>query len=235
MPRVAIVTGGARGIGEAICGELEKQGCRVASLDSVGGGASVMATLPITCDVSDFDACAAAVKQVEAALGPVDILVNNAGIVRDAMLHKMTLEQWRAVISVDMDSLFNMTRQVVGGMRDRGFGRIINISSINAQKGQLGQTNYCAAKAGMLGFTRALALECASKGVTVNAVAPGYIDTAMLASVPAPIMDQIVKSIPVGRIGHAEEIARCVSFLAADEAGLITGAVLSANGGMYMS
>jgi acetoacetyl-CoA reductase len=194
----------------------------------------LFSTPPIRCDVGDFEACAAAIGAVEAALGPIDILVDNAGVVADAMLHKMTLEQWRKVISSDLDGLFNVMRQLIGGMGDRGFGRIVNISSVNAQKGQAGQTNYCAAKAGVLGFTRALALECAGKGVIVNAVAPGYTDTSLLASAPADILERIVSEVPVGRLARPEEIARCVAFLASDDASFITGSVISANGGYHM-
>jgi acetoacetyl-CoA reductase len=186
------------------------------------------------CDVGDFAQCKAAVEDIERQLGPVDILVNNAGITRDATMHKMTPEQWEDVIRVDLFSVFNMCRQVIEGMRARGFGRIVNISSINGQKGQFGQTNYCAAKAGIIGFTKALALETAAKGVIVNAIAPGYIETDMVAAVPAEILQTIKTGIPIGRLGRPEEIARCVSFLASDDAAFITGATLSANGGQYM-
>jgi acetoacetyl-CoA reductase len=175
------------------------------------------------------------VAAVEAALGPVEILVNNAGVTADAMLHKMTVGQWRSVLGVDLDSLFNVTRPIIGGMRERGFGRIVNISSVNAQKGQLGQTNYCAAKAGILGFTRALALESAGHGVTVNAVAPGYTDTEMVAKVPKPALDRILQQVPIGRLVEADEVAACATFLASDEASFITGSILSANGGLYMA
>jgi len=175
------------------------------------------------------------VKEVEAKLGPIEILVNNAGITRDAMLHKMTKEQWNEVIFVNLASLFNMSRQVIDGMRTQGFGRIINISSINGQKGQMGQTNYSAAKAGVIGFTKALAQETAPKGITVNCVAPGYIDTEMVSAVPQPVLDKIIAGIPVGRLGHAEEIAACVAFLARDDASFITGATITANGGQYLA
>jgi acetoacetyl-CoA reductase len=238
MTRTALVTGGARGIGRAICLRLKADGCRVIALDAEaapGVGATGGDVPLMTCDVRDFDACTRAVEAVTAAYGPVDILVNNAGVIRDAMLHKMTLAQWRDVMSVDLDALFNMTRQVIGGMRDRGFGRIVNISSVNGQKGQIGQTNYCAAKAGVLGFTKALALESARRGVTVNAVAPGFTDTAMVASVPKDILAKILEGVPVGRLAVPEEIARCVSFLASEDAGFITGGVLSVNGGLYMA
>jgi acetoacetyl-CoA reductase len=172
---------------------------------------------------------------VEQELGPIDVLINNAGITRDAVLHRMTEEQWNEVIHVNLASIFNMTRNVIGGMRDRNYGRIINISSINGQKGQIGQTNYSAAKAGMVGFTKALAQENAKKGITVNAIAPGYIDTEMVSSVPKEVLDQIIGGIPVGRLGMADEIARCVAFLAAEDAGFITGATLTVNGGQYIA
>jgi len=186
-------------------------------------------------DVADFDACVAGVATVEAELGPVDVLVNNAGITRDKMLHKMDLATWREVMSVDLDSVFNMSRQVIEGMRARGFGRIINITSINGQKGQMGQTNYSAAKSGMIGFTKALAQETARKGITVNCIAPGYINTEMLQAVPEEVLKGIVAGIPVGRLGEADEIAHCVSFLADDKSGFITGATLTANGAQYIT
>jgi acetoacetyl-CoA reductase len=240
MPRTAIVTGGTKGIGLAACKELTGLGYKVAVLwahdeaaaEACRKGLDVMS---VRCDVGDFDACGAAVQAVEAELGPVDVLVNDAGVTRDATLRKMTREQWDEVIRVDLDSQFNMCRQVVDGMCARGFGRIINITSINGQKGQFGQTNYCAAKAGVIGFTKALAQETARRGVTVNAIAPGYIETAMVAAVPKETLDGIIAGIPVGRLGQPDEIARCIAFLAADEAGFITGATLSVNGGQYMS
>ena len=173
-------------------------------------------------------------QEVEAKLGPVDILINNAGITRDGFFHKMSADQWSDVIRVNMDSVFNMTRQVINGMRDRGFGRIVNISSINGQKGQIGQTNYSAAKAGMIGFTKALALENARKGVTVNCIAPGYIDTEMVQAVPEKVLESIISQIPVGRLGKGEEIADMVAFLAGERAGYVTGATLALNGGQYM-
>jgi acetoacetyl-CoA reductase len=175
------------------------------------------------------------VRQVEAELGPVDVLVNNAGITRDAMLHRMTPQQWNEVIYVNLASVFNMCRHVIEGMRERGYGRIINISSINGQKGQMGQTNYSAAKAGVIGFTKALAQETAAKGITVNAVAPGYIDTEMVAAVPQNVLEKIIAGIPVGRLGRAEEIAACVAFLAREDAAYITGATITANGGQYFA
>jgi len=239
MKRIAIVTGGTKGIGRAICHQLKEGGVKVAAL-YVNGDADAAnirreVDLAIRCDVGDFAQCEATVAEIERALGPIDILVNNAGITRDATLHKMTLFQWEEVLRTDLYGVFNMTRQVIGGMRDRGFGRIVNIASINGQKGQFGQTNYCAAKAGVIGFTKALALENARKGITVNAIAPGYIDTAMIASVPANVLQGIKDSIPVGRLGRPDEIARCVTFLTSEDAGFITGATLSANGGQYMS
>ena len=240
MGRVALVTGGTRGIGRAISVALEAAGHRVAA-NYGGNDAAAQAFAAETgiktykFDVGDFAACAGAVKQIEAELGPVEILVNNAGITRDVMLHKMTPEQWSAVIRTDLDSAFNVTRQVIEGMRGRNFGRIVNISSTNGQKGQIGQTNYCAAKSGLFGFTKALAQENASKGITVNAVAPGYIATEMVAAGPEEIIKtKIVPLIPVGRLGQAEEIARCVLFLADDAAGFITGSTLTANGGQYL-
>ncbi len=186
-------------------------------------------------NVSSFVDCAEAVKKVEAELGPIDTLVNNAGITRDAVLHRMTEEQWSEVIRVNLASIFNMTRNVIEGMRERNFGRIVNISSINGQKGQVGQSNYSAAKAGMIGFTKALAQENAKKGITVNAIAPGYIDTEMVSAVPQNVLEQIIAGIPVGRLGMADEIARCVAFLAAEDAGYITGSTLTVNGGQYIT
>jgi len=241
MGRVALVTGGTRGIGRAISVALEAAGHRVAA-NYGGNDAAAQAFTAETgikaykFDVGDFAACAGAVKQIEAELGPVEILVNNAGITRDVMLHKMTPEQWSAVIRTDLDSAFNVTRQVIEGMRGRNFGRIVNISSINGQKGQMGQTNYSAAKAGVIGFTKALAQENANKGITVNAIAPGYIATEMVMAVPDEVLKtKIVPLIPVGRLGQADEIARCVLFLADDAAGFITGATLAANGGQYLA
>jgi len=241
MPRVALVTGGTRGIGAAIAVALNAAGYRVAA--NYGGNDEAAAKfkaehgIPVfKWDVSSFDACAAGVKQVEAELGPVDVLVNNAGITRDGMFHKMTLDQWNAVINTNLNSLFNMCRPVIEGMRERNFGRIVNISSINGQKGQMGQSNYSAAKAGEIGFTKALAQENARKGVTVNAICPGYIGTEMVRAVPKDVLEKnILPQIPVGRLGEPEEIARSVLFLAADEAGFITGSTLSVNGGQYLA
>jgi acetoacetyl-CoA reductase len=239
MARVALVTGGTRGIGHAVVARLKADGFKVAA-----GYANDEATAKATAEkfgvmivkgnVGEFESCKRAVAEVEAELGPIDVLVNNAGITRDAMLHRMTPEQWNEVIFVNLASLFNMSRQVIDGMRQRGYGRIINITSINGQKGQMGQTNYSAAKAGAIGFTKALALETANKGITVNAVAPGYTDTEMVRAVPENVLQQIVAGIPVGRLGKAEEIAACVAFLAREDASFITGACLTANGGQYM-
>lgn len=241
MARVVLVTGGTRGIGAAVARALKAEGYAVAVTYAGNGKAAqaFQAATGITVqrwDIGDFDACASGVKAIEASLGPIDVLVNNAGIVRDATLHKMTREQWNAVIRTNLDGLFNMCRQVIEGMRERKFGRIITISSINGQKGQFGQTNYSAAKAGELGFTKALALETARFGITVNAICPGYIHTEMLDAVPAEVMDKsILPQIPVGRLGNPEEIARAVVFLASQEAGFITGSTLSVNGGQYLS
>jgi acetoacetyl-CoA reductase len=240
MARVAVVTGGTRGIGEAVCKALQKAGYKVAANyggnDEAAQKFKAATGIPVyKWDVSSFDACAAGVKQIEADLGPIDILVNNAGIARDSMFHRMKPEQWTAVINTNLNSLFNMCRPVIEGMRDRKFGRIINISSINGQKGQMGQTNYSASKAGELGFTKALAQEGARSGVTVNAICPGYIATEMVKAVPQEVMDKsILPLIPIGRLGEPEEVARCVVFLASDDAGLITGSTLTANGGQLM-
>ena len=240
MARIALVTGGTRGIGAAIAVGLKDTGCTVAA--TYGGNDAAAEAFKAETgisvykwDVGDFEACKAGIAQVEADLGPVDILVNNAGITRDGTLHRMTPENWRAVIATNLDSIFNMTRNVIEGMRERRFGRVISISSINGQKGQIGQANYSAAKAGLIGFTKAVAQENAPKGITVNAVAPGYIATEMVRAVPEEIIkSKILPYIPVGRLGEPEEVARCVTFLASDEAGFITGATLTANGGQYM-
>ena len=240
MGRVAVVTGGSRGIGAAISKALKAAGYKVAATyagnDEAANAFKSETGIPVyKWDVSNTEACAAGLKQVEADLGPIEVLINNAGITRDSAFHRMTAEQWHAVINTNLNSLFNMTRPVIEGMRARKFGRIINISSINGQKGQFGQTNYSAAKAGDLGFTKALAQESAKLGVTVNAICPGYIATEMVMAVPQEVREKsILPQIPVGRLGEAEEIARCVIFLAADEAGFITGSTLSANGGQYM-
>lgn len=240
MARVAVVTGGTRGIGEAISRALKAAGYNVAAVYSGNDEAaqkfkSATGIPAYKWDVSSYELCASGLKQVEADLGPVDILVNNAGITRDAMFHRMTPENWNAVINTNLNSLFNMCRPVIEGMRSRKFGRIINISSVNGQKGQVGQTNYSAAKAGDLGFTKALAQENAKSGVTVNAICPGYIATEMVRAVPKDVMEKaILPHIPVGRLGEPEEIARCVVFLASDESGFITGSTLSANGGQVM-
>ncbi len=237
--KVALVTGGVQGLGAAAARALAEEGCvlAVTSRERRPDAEAFCAQHSFSYhawDVSEFEACESGVAAVEKDLGPIDVLVNNAGVTRDAMFHKMSPQDWRAVVSVDLDSMFNMTRQVIGGMRARGFGRIINISSVNGLKGQIGQTNYSAAKAGVLGFTRALALESASKGVTVNAIAPGYCDTPMVASVPDEALESIKAQIPVGRLGEPREIARAVAFLASRDAGFITGATISVNGGMYL-
>jgi acetoacetyl-CoA reductase len=240
MTRVAVVTGGSRGIGAAISKALKAAGCKVAANYAGNDEAAQKFTAETGIptykwDVSNAESCAAGLKKVEADLGPIDILVNNAGITRDAMFHKMTAQQWNEVIGTNLNSLFNMCQPVWGGMRDRGFGRIICISSINGQKGQMGQANYSAAKAGELGFVKALAQEGAAKGITVNAICPGYIGTEMVRAIAPDVLEKrIIPLIPVGRLGEPEEIARCVAFLAADDAGFITGSTLSANGGQYM-
>ena len=240
MSRVAVVTGGTRGIGAAISKALVAAGYKVAA--TYHGNDEAAAKFKTETgvhvykwDVGNYDACVAGLGQVAVDLGPVDVLVNNAGITRDGMFHKMTPDQWYAVINTNLNSLFNMCRPVIEGMRERGFGRIINISSINGQKGQMGQANYSAAKAGDIGFTKALAQENANKGVTVNVICPGYIATEMVMAVPKDVLEKaILPQIPVRRLGQPEEIARCVVFLAADEAGFITGSTLSANGGQAM-
>jgi len=240
MARVAVVTGGTRGIGRAISEALKDAGYEVAATyagnDEAAQRFKSETGIPVfKFDVADFNACAEGIKAIEAELGgPVEVLVNNAGITRDATMHRMRADQWNDVIRTNLDSCFNMSRAVIEGMRSRGFGRIVNISSINGQAGQIGQTNYAAAKAGMLGFTKALAQEGASRGVTVNALAPGYTETDMVRAVPANVLEQIVARIPVGRLGKPEEIARAVLFLVADEAGFITGSTLTVNGGQYM-
>jgi acetoacetyl-CoA reductase len=240
MARVALVTGGTRGIGRAIIERLKADGMQVAAGYSGNDTAAEacakeLGVMVVKGNVGNFADCQHAVEKVSAQLGPIDVLVNNAGITRDGVFHRMNSEQWSEVIRVNMDSLFNMTRQVIEGMREREWGRIINISSINGQKGQIGQTNYSAAKAGMIGFTKALALENAKKGVTVNCIAPGYIDTEMVQAVPEKVLEGIIAGIPVGRLGRGEEIADMVAFLAGEHAGYVTGSTLSLNGGQYMS
>lgn len=239
MSRVALVTGGTRGIGAAISIALKAAGYKVAA-NYAGNEEKAKAFEAETgihafkWDVSDYAACADGIARVEAELGPVEILVNNAGITRDAMFHKMTPEQWNEVISTNLTGVFNMTHPVWSGMRDRNFGRVITISSINGQKGQMGQANYSAAKAGDLGFTKALAQEGAAKGITVNAICPGYIGTEMVRAIPEKVLNErIIPQIPVGRLGEPEEIARIVVFLASDDAGFITGSTISANGGQF--
>lgn len=240
MSRVVVVTGGTRGIGEGISIALKDAGYKVAATyhgnDEKALAFKDKTGIPVfKFDVADFAACQQGVAQIVAAVGPVEVLVNNAGITRDTLLHKMTVEQWQDVIRTNLDSLFNMTRAVIEPMRAAGFGRVINISSINGQAGQLGQTNYSAAKAGVIGFTKALAQESAIKGITVNCIAPGYIDTEMVRAVPQNVLDAIIAKIPVKRLGTAADIARGVVFLASDDAGFITGATLTLNGGQYIT
>jgi acetoacetyl-CoA reductase len=239
MARVALVTGGTRGIGHAISVALKDAGYTVGA--NYGGNDEAARKFEqetgiktFKFDVSDAGSVKSGIEQVEKDLGPIDVLVNNAGITRDSTLHKMKPEQWDEVINTNLNSVFYCTAYVINGMRDRGFGRIITISSINGQKGQMGQANYAAAKAGVIGFTKSLAQENARKGVTANVVAPGYIDTEMVQKVPQDVREKIIGQIPVNRLGEPEEIARCVTFLADDQAGFITGSTLSANGGQYM-
>ncbi len=239
MARIAIVTGGTRGIGEAISVALKDAGYTVAATYAGNDEAAnrfrdSTGIAVYKFDVSDFEACQSAVHQIEKDLGNVDVLVNNAGITRDSTMHRMSFEQWNEVIQTNLASCFNMCRAVIEGMRERGFGRIVNIGSINGQAGQYGQVNYAAAKSGIHGFTKALAQEGAPKGITVNAIAPGYIDTEMVRAVPPNVLEKIVARIPVGRLGHAHEIARGVLFLVADEAGFVTGSTMSINGGQHM-
>ena len=241
MTRVAVVTGGTRGIGQAISIALKNKGFRVAANyggnDTAARQFQAETGIPIyKWDVSDYAACEKGVASVTRELGPIDVLVNNAGITRDSMLHRMTKENWDAVMATNLDSVFNLTRLVIDGMRNRKYGRIVNISSINGRKGQMGQANYSAAKAGLLGFTKAVAQENAARGITVNVIAPGYIATEMVAAMPKDVLDtKVLPLIPVGRLDMTEEIARCVVFLAAEDAGFITGACLDANGGQYMA
>lgn len=241
MSKVALVTGGSRGIGAAISKALKEAGYTVAANyagndDAARAFSDETGIKTYKWSVADYDACKAGIEQVEAELGPIAVLVNNAGITRDAMFHKMTPQQWKEVIDTNLTGVFNMTHPVWSGMRDRKFGRIINISSINGQKGQAGQANYSAAKAGDLGFTKALAQEGARAGITVNAITPGYIGTEMVRAIDEKVLNErIIPQIPVGRLGEPEEIARCVVFLAAEDAGFITGATISANGGQYFT
>lgn len=240
MSRVALVTGGSRGIGAAISAALKAEGYTVAATyagndEKAAAFTAKTGIKTYKWDVSDYDACNSGITQVEADLGKIEVLVNNAGITRDAPFHKMTRDQWTDVMRTNLDGVFNMTHPLWNGMRERKFGRVINISSINGQKGQFAQANYSAAKAGDIGFTKALAQEGARAGITVNAICPGYIATEMVMAVPEKVRDSIVAQIPAGRLGEASEIARCVVFLASDDAGFITGATLTANGGQYMA
>lgn len=239
MNRVALVTGGTRGIGEAICKKLHEKGYTV--IANYGGNDQKAAEFTertgipaVKFDVSSFDETANGIAQIEAKYGPVDVLVNNAGITRDGTMHRMTFDQWNAVIQTNLSSCFNTCRAVIDGMRAREFGRIINVGSVNGQAGQYGQVNYAAAKSGIHGFTKALALEGAGKGITVNAIAPGYVDTDMVRAVPSEVLAKIIKTIPVGRLGKPEDIANSVAFLVDDESGFITGSTLSINGGQHM-
>jgi acetoacetyl-CoA reductase len=240
MSRVAVVTGGTRGIGRAISERLKADGMRVAAIYAGNDAAAAecrqaLEILVLKCDVSESLQCRATIKEIETLLGPIDVLVNDAGVTRDATLHKMEDNDWETVIRTDLTGVYNMTRPVIEGMRERGYGRIVNIASINGQKGQFGQTNYSAAKAGVIGFTKALALETARKGITVNAIAPGYVDTDMVAHVPHDVLETIKANIPVGRLGRPDEIARCVSFLASEDQAFITGSTLTVNGGQYLA
>jgi len=241
MARVALVTGGTRGIGAAISKGLKAAGYKVAATYAGNDAAAAKfkdeTGIPVfKWDVGSFEACGDGIKKIEAELGPVEVLVNNAGITRDTPFHRMSLEQWNAVITTNLGSLFNMSRHVIEGMRSRKFGRIINISSINGQKGQFGQVNYSAAKAGDIGFTKALALETARAGITVNAICPGYINTEMVQAVPKDVLEKsILPLIPSGRLGEPEEIARAVVFLASDDAGFVTGSTMTVNGGQYLT
>lgn len=239
MARVAIVTGGTRGIGEAICLALKDQGFAVAA--NYGGNAikareftAAQGIPAYQWDVGDHQACLDGCAQVESDLGPIDVVVNNAGITRDSVLHKMSFDDWNEVMRINLGGCFNMAKATFPGMRERGWGRIVNIGSINGQSGQYGQVNYAAAKSGIHGFIKALAQEGAKFGVTVNAIAPGYIDTDMVAAVPAQVLEKIVAKIPTGRLGQASEIARGVAFFASENAGFVTGSTMSINGGQHM-
>ncbi|MEK9646622.1 MAG: acetoacetyl-CoA reductase [Alphaproteobacteria bacterium] len=239
MSRVAVVTGGTRGIGGMVSEQLKAKGYTVAAVyggnDEAAKKFNEETGIPVyKIDVSDYDACISGIKQIEKDLGPVEILVNNAGITRDGTMHRMSHDNWQAVIDTNLGSCFNMSRAVIEGMRARKFGRIVNIGSINGQAGQYGQVNYAAAKSGIHGFTKALAQEGAAQGITVNAIAPGYVDTDMVRAVPADILEKIIQRIPMGRLGRGEDIARGVLFLVADEADFITGSTLSINGGQHM-
>jgi acetoacetyl-CoA reductase len=239
MARVAIVTGGVAGIGAATCRALQKAGYQVAAtfVADVTAARRLREETGIPVfqwNVADFEACQSGVAEIVRTLGPVDVLINNAGITRDASLHKMSCEQWRTVIDVNLGGCFNMCRAVIGPMRERGYGRIVNVSSVNGLAGQFGQTNYAATKAGIIGFTKALALESAGHGITVNAVAPGYTDTAMVAAVRPDIRERIIAAVPVGRLGRPEEVASAIVYLVSDAAAFITGETLSINGGQYM-
>jgi len=240
MAKVAIVTGGTRGIGAAIAKALKAEGIGVAATyhgndEAAAAFKAATGVATYKWDVADPKASAAGVARIEVDLGPVDILVNNAGIAQDAMFHRMTWDQWTSVLRTNLDSMFAMTRPVIEGMRNRGRGRIINMSSINGQKGALGQANYAATKAGIIGFTKSLALESARKGITVNAICPGYIDTDMVSGVPEKVMEGILAQIPVGRLGTAEEVAALVTYLISDAAAFMTGAVITMNGGQYVA
>ncbi len=241
MARLALITGGTRGIGAAIAQRLDADGLRVAVTyhgnEAAAQEFAAHHSIPVyKWDVTDFDACRNGIERVEADFGQaVDVLVNNAGITRDAMLHKMSVDQWREVVDDDLGACFNMCRNLIHGMRERGWGRIVNISSINALKGQLGQTNYAAAKAGVIGFSKSLALESARKGITVNAIAPGYIATDMVQAMDPQVLAGVIAQIPVGRLGAPDEIAHAVSFLVDERAAFLTGATLSINGGQYLS
>ena len=239
MSHTAIVTGGTRGIGAAISTALSEDGHKVAATyagnDEAAEAFKTETGISVyRFDVADFDQCAQSVAKIETDLGPINILVNNAGITRDGTLHRMDFEQWNAVLQTNLSSCYNMCRNVIDGMRERGFGRIVNIGSVNGQAGQYGQVNYAAAKSGIHGFTKALALEAAAKGVTVNAIAPGYVDTDMVRAVPEKVLEKIIATIPVGRLGYASDIARAVQFLVANDATFITGSTLSINGGQHM-
>jgi len=241
MPRTALVTGGSRGIGAAISRALKAEGYAVAATyagndDAARAFTAETGIKTYKWDVANYDDCAKGIAQVTAEVGPIDVLVNNAGITRDAPFHKMTPDQWHQVINTNLTGLFNMTHNVWPGMRERKFGRVISISSINGQKGQFAQANYAAAKAGDIGFTKALAQEGAKAGITVNAICPGYINTEMVQAVPKEVLEKsILPAIPVGRLGEPEEIARCVVFLASDDAGFITGSTMTVNGAQYIT